>query len=187
MYTTPEQVEALLSCKQPAPAPALQNEGLISGQGELPYSDYHVGLGTYETSGCPYIATYNAMQLIGKPQNLSQVANDYLSCYGTVGYGSLGVRPSSIMKYLRSHDVPYTGSFSPEKLTVNVSEGDVFIFTIWNTKGDLTAGWHTMTAIYALGQYRVYNRTNSRTDYKSYDSLNEACEDGVWLYGLLIN
>ena len=164
-----------------ASTPQDQISGVINGQALLPYADYLIGFGSYGFSGCQYIAVYNAMQLIGKPQSLADVTNEVFS-YGAVANGLCGAGPWAAISYFSAHDVDYIGSSSADALVAYISEGSVIVFTVW-----CSAGWHAMTALYTQGGYLVFNRYNDRNEIRKYSSLEEAYTEGMWLYGILIN
>ena len=164
-----------------ASTPQDQISGVINGQALLPYSDFWIGLGSYGRSGCQYIAVYNAMQLIGKPQSLADITNEVFSS-GAVAYGLFGAGPWAAASYFSAHDVDYVGSFSADTLVSDISVGSVIVFTIWSS-----SGWHAMTALYTNGEYKVFNRFNDKDYIFPYKSLNEAYANGGWIYGLRID
>ena len=166
---------------QIANTPLEQTEGLINGQANLPYSDHSIGLGSYGKSGCPYIATYNTMQLIGKPQPLALVTAEVF-LYGAVAFGAGGAGPWGTAAYFRAHGINYKGSFSADKLTTDIAEGSVITFTAW-----YPGGWHAMAALYTNGEYWVFNRYNDDDQHRIYSSLGEAYSNGWWIYGFRID
>lgn len=165
----------------PAPTPEEQTYGVVNGQDLLPYADEKIGWGTYGKSGCAYIATYNAMQLIGDPQSLQSVV-DEMFWYGAVAFGAGGAGPWATSKYLKKHGINYTGSFSVTELTENISEGSVVVFTAM-----YPGGWHAMAALYTDGEYWVFNRSNKNASHVPYSSLDEAFSNGWWIYGMRID
>ena len=170
-----------------ANTPEEQTSGMINGQGRLPYSNNRIGLGTYGSSGCAYIAVYNAMQLIGKGKSLHSITQDFLYKYGVVFFGAGGVAPMQIEAYIQSQGIAYTSSSSMSDLTDNISEGSVIIFTVWNDKSDIFSGWHAMTALYTEGSYLVFNQYNDSKTFSEFSSLDEAFPKGVWLHGIRID
>ena len=164
-----------------ASTPQNQISGAINGQALLPYADSPIGFGTYGISGCQYIAVYNAMQLIGKPQSLASVTNEIFS-YGAVAWGLFGAGPWAAASYFSAHDVDYVGSFSADTLVADISEGSVIVFTAW-----CSAGWHAMTALYTKGEYIIFNRYDNLSETKTYESLSDAYSNGWWIYGIRID
>ena len=160
-----------------------QTEGTINGQGILPYANDPLGFSTYARSGCAVIAIYNAMQLLGKPQSLGSTADEFLFYCGSIGFGLGGVGPWSFDNYFRRHDVDYTRLPSYDKLTDNISEGDIIVFTAMNKKWNPFGGFHTMTAQYINGEYQVYNLYNNSVSAKAFSDLRDAFENGRWIYG----
>lgn len=164
-----------------AETPLTQTDGVINGQARLPYADYRIGLGSYGISGCAYIATYNAMQLIGKPQSLALVTMEVFA-YGAVALGAGGAGPWGTAAYFNAHGIEYEGSFFANRLTSNISEGSVITFTAW-----YPGGWHAMTARYTNGEYWVYNRYNHDVQCTIYTSLSDAYSNGWWIYGFRLD
>ena len=164
-----------------ASTPQNQISGAINGQALLPYADSPMGFGTYGINGCQYIAVYNAMQLIGKPQSLADIACEVF-WYGAVAFGAGGAGPWGAAVYFDIHDVDYVGSFSADTLVADISEGSVIVFTTWSS-----SGWHAMTALYINGKYMVFNRFNSEEKTLPYESLSEVYTNGGWIYGLRID
>ena len=169
-----------------ANTPEEQIVGMVNGQGKLPYSDERIWLGSYEKSGCAFIAIYNAMQLAGKPQSLASIVTEVCRYHGTVCYAAGGFAPWSVESYFSAHGINYTGYFSIDSLNQNISEGSIIVFTIMNDRSDLFKGWHAMTALYTNGDFLIFNYRNDSDNYVRFSSLEEACSKGVFLYGILI-
>ena len=169
-----------------AKTPDEQVTGMVNGQGNLPYSNTSIGLGTYGKSGCAYIAIYNALQLIRKPKSLGSVTEEVYWDHGTLFFGAGGVSPWSMESYFTANGIQTSGAYSVESLTASISEGDVIVFTVFNSKNNIFNGWHAMTALYTGGNYLVFNQYNNSTTYNKYSSLNEAFSNGVWIYGMRI-
>ena len=124
---------------------------------------------------------YNAMQLIDQPQSLAIITME-IFMYGAVAWGAGGTGPWAFAAYLNTHGVDYIGSFCADKLTANISEGAVIIFTAW-----YPGGWHAMAALYTNGEYRVFNRYSDDTKDATYSKLSDAYSNGWWVYGFLLN
>lgn len=170
-----------------ANTPENQTWGMVNGQATLPYAGTSIGLGSYERSGCAYIASYNAMQLLGQPQSLQAITDEFFWQHGMVAFGAGGAGPWSINNYFTYHNIEFTGSQSSSKLTNSITEGSILVFTIWNNKHNIFEGWHAMTALYTQGNYLVFNRYNDAKDYESYPSIDAAIAKGAWIYGICID
>ena len=166
---------------QIAQTPKEQIRGVINGQATLPYSNMRIGLGSYGKTGCPYIATYNAMQLIGKPQSLESITFE-MFWYGAVAYGAGGAGPWATASFFDAHNVDYTGFYSADSLVSDIAEGSVIVFTVF-----YPTGWHAMAALYSNREYWVFNHSNLNTDKSVYSSLSDAYSGGKWLYGFRID
>ena len=160
--------------------------GLIHNQQTFLYSAEDVGLSTYSASGCAIIATYNAMQLLGKPTSLGSIRDEYLYQHGTILFGLGGCGPWSFDNYFESHGINCTGYSSLASLEANVSEGDVIIFTVMNTWYNAFDGFHTMAAQYIGGVYLVYNAFSYSTSASPVHALTALYENDLWIYGYIV-
>ena len=89
-------------------------------------------------------------------------------------------------KYMEAHGVPCFGSASPSALTANISDGDVILFTMMNSKTDLSRGWHSIAVVHYGGYYFAFNDDPYQTKYTTHTSLEEVYSDGIFLYGVRI-
>lgn len=171
--------------KDCAQTPAAQTAGLINGQALLPYASTPICLGSYGKSGCTYIALYNAMQLLGRPQALGQIVREVFP-YGAVLFGLLGAGPWGMIHYLKRHGICYTASCSPAVLTEGIAQEDVVVFTAVNDRRSLLRGWHSMAVQYLDGRYHVYNRYSASPVCHVYDTFEEIFREGIFLRGARI-
>ena len=119
--------------------------------------------------------------MIGQPQSLFSIAAEEFWT-GSVALGAGGAGPWAAASYFRAHGIDCVGSFSPDNLVADISEGCVIVFTTWHPKG-----WHAMTALYENGEYTVYNRFDNMTEPKIYEALSKVYSNGGWVYGFRID
>ena len=161
-----------------------KKNGLIHDQARFPYSEEAVGLGSYADSGCAIIATYNALQLLGKTVSLGSIRDEYLFKHGTILLGLGGVGPWSFDDYFESHGINCAGYLSFDSLHANISEGGVVIFTLMNDVSNITKGFHTMAAQYVNGKYHVYNGYSSGVQVVS--NLRDVNSGNMWIWGYIV-
>ena len=166
---------------QIANTPKEQTWGVINGQGTLPYANVAIGFGSYGKSGCQYIAMYNLLQLIGKPQSLESITVEMYD-YGAVLGGAGGAGPWAAARFLQNHNIAHVGSFSAEKLAAGITEGSVITFTVM-----YPTGWHAMTALYINNEYWVFNRYDQEIRHIPFSSISDTVVGGWWIYGIRVD
>ena len=159
--------------------------GLINNQSKFLYSGEAVGFGSYANSGCAVIATYNAMQLLGRNASLGAIRDEYLYKHGSILFGLGGVGPWSFDDYFENHGINCTGYSSYTSLNANIAEGDVVVFTVMNNRNNIFAGFHTMCAQYIDGTYLVYN-AYSNSPFPSGRDLSSIYPNQLWIYGYIV-
>ena len=161
-------------------------EGLINGQAVFDYANEKCGLGTYAKNGCGVIAIYNAMQLLKKPQSLSSIETAFQYKYGMILYGLGGIDPWSFGEYFDSKNIAYKGYNSYTDLEGDLSNGDVIVFTVRNSRRNILRGYHTMAARFIGGRFVVYNISSIITTPTPVNSLDPVYGDAMWIYGYIV-
>lgn len=161
-----------------------QTDGLILDQENYMYSNKSFGWGSIAESGCAPIAIYNAMWLLGVPQSLGHICDEFLYKHGTLLFGKWGVAPWQLEKYFSAHEISYTGFSSSFQLENAVSSGDVIVFTLMNNVQQPGKGFHTMAALYTGGRFVVYNGYDG--GYTSVQHLYELGALRGWVYGYIV-
>ena len=163
-----------------------KTEGLINGQAVFEFANEKCGLGTYAKNGCGVIAIYNAMQLLKKNQSLGSIETAFQYKYGMILYGLGGIGPWSFGEYFDSKNIKYKGYSSYANLERDLSNGDVIVFTVRNSRKNIFKGYHTMAARFIGGRFVVYNISSIITTPTSVNSLDPVYDDSKWIYGYIV-
>ena len=163
-----------------------QKSGFINGQSNQPYSKDSFGLGSYGSSGCAVIATYNALQFKRHQMSLSSIAEEYLLRDGTLLFGAFGVDPLSIHSFLVWNKVKHKTYLNGSSLEKAMKGNDVAIITIMNDRDDVFAGFHTVAVRCNGNEYDVYNHDNRKDKPQTLCSLSELWKEGYFICGYLL-
>ncbi|WP_313130302.1 hypothetical protein [Anaerocolumna sp.] len=104
---------------------SVTNDGLIINQSELktiPYGKY-----TSDYNGCGWIATYNAMKLLGEKVEVEEVLY-YLNKY-TILEGRFGTNPFGIKKYFEEQNYDFRHAFLSRKLKAKKNAVGILLYT----------------------------------------------------------
>jgi hypothetical protein len=104
---------------------ALSRDGLIIDQSQLktiPYGKY-----TSDYNGCGWIATYNAMKLLGEEADVEEVLH-YLNKY-TILEGRFGTNPFGIKRYFEKHDYDFRYAFLSRRLEAKKNAVGILLYT----------------------------------------------------------
>jgi hypothetical protein len=154
-------------------------QGMIIDQDEM--YKYKYGNNTSENNGCGWIATYNALQVLGNPQKAEDIIRSYEK-NGVLMGGTLGTNPYGIGKLFEDfgYQVDYTvTSFTPEKVSgllggVKSSFNDDFtgdVNIVVYIRNEPSA--HYVTFVEAGdGKYEFYNDDYGvKNDIKTYEEF----------------
>ena len=159
------QTNRLLEDKLPA--------GLLNAQDMGVLRQYRYGLFSFGWCGCEVIATYNFLQMIGKPQPLCEIAREIYRC-GHLLLGFFGTNVYVLQRYLRRHGIAaYHTTDQTEFLTL-APKGACGIVSFWTGK-PLRSSIHTVA--YRMepdGRVTVFNRYNKKDFDHVYDTLTDA-------------
>ena len=114
-------------------------------------------------NGCGWVATYNALILLGNPQHPAEIVNYFETIGGTVFGGVFGTYPNSIVNYLSEMGYSVGHTLFPQ-ITLNIDDA------IKASRVSILAYAHTSAAHYVAVEYRedtgrfiVYNDGFART------------------------
>jgi len=164
--------------------PAMDDDGLLNGQGREALRAMRFGLASVGRAGCESIAVFNALRLLSLSRPLPEIIRDMeQGGYMRLG-GHLGAAPY-FQPLLRRYGAR-TRAVSPRKLQRLADEGAlspgaVFLCSIWNDRLLPFKGLHTFTLLYApdeRGGWLAYNRFNSDKARRRYDSLRGVLRNG---------
>jgi len=149
----------------------------VDHQSRRPASDIRMGVnegyneGWY--NGCGWIATYNALIILGKPVHPAEIVRSFETNVGIVLGGVFGTYPNAIVDYLNYMGFNVTHTLFPQ-LTMNIDE------VIKSSKVSILAYAHTSAAHYIAIEYRedidkfiVYNDSFARVRSENLVFQNE--------------
>jgi len=129
-------------------------------------------------NGCGWIATYNALLILGKPIHPAEIVKHFEENAGTVFGGVFGTYPNAIDAYIKSFGYNTTHTVFPQ-ISLNIDE------TIKASKVAILAYLHTSAAHYVTIEYRedidkfvVYNDGSARV-YSENTGSREETETGA--------
>ena len=140
-------------------------DDLIYNQTKIPKDQWRYGLRTSAATGCGWIATYNALRLMGyhpKPEQLIRYYERQLPLI----HGNGGTIIQGPAFFFRHHGFPVQTLSVTERFDEAVKESDVSIlFYYWREKFKI--GAHFVTVRYRDGQFIGYNtyRTSEGPDH----------------------
>ena len=147
-------------------------DDLIFNQRQIPKQQWRYGLRTSAATGCGWIATYNALRLLGsraKPEDLIRYYERQLPLI----HGNAGTSFWGPAVCFRQWGYPVTMEFRPERFDGLAKESDVCIlFYHWRNKWKLGAHFvalrHTQRGFVG---YNTYKNSNGEDFYG--ESLRE--------------
>jgi len=142
-------------------------QSLIDNQNQRPANLIRMGTtegmneGWY--NGCGWIATYNALILLGNPKHPAEIVRYFEESGGTVFDGVFGTYPNTIESYLRSLGYSVSHTLLPQ-LTMDIDDA------IKSSRVSILAYTHTRAAHYIAIEYNedldkfiIYNDSFART------------------------
>ena len=151
---------------------ALLPQGMLNGQGEGTLADFRYGLFSFGWCGCEIIATYNLLQMAGKPEPLSEISREIYR-YGHILFGFFGTNVYVLRHYLKKHGISAETVY--RKQTFLDSPGDYGVVSFWTKpKRVLLSSIHTVAYRTHDGGVTVFNRFNNRDHAYEYASMDEA-------------
>lgn len=104
---------------------SLSRDGLIINQSKLktiPYGKY-----TSDYNGCGWIATYNAMKLLGEKVEVKEIIR-YLDKYNILD-GKVGTNPIGIKKYFEEQNLSFRSSVLSKRLQAKKHAVGILLYT----------------------------------------------------------
>lgn len=80
---------------------SLKFSGYIYGQANGNAAKARMGFWSGKTNGCGWIATYNALKILGKSVHPKNIIYFY-ECWGSILQGTFGILPDAVADYFRS-------------------------------------------------------------------------------------
>ncbi len=140
---------------------------MIHGQSTGETAKIRYGLFPMSFNGCEVISVFNALEYLGKQKPLGEVVK-YMRRFAVL-FGLFGCNVYSIGKALKHFGV------ESRRCDIN-SAGDTFILSSW-TGTPFLSSIHTVFCVRENGRIKVYNRFNSCTCERFYDSPEKIFEN----------
>lgn len=141
-------------------------DDLIYNQTKIPKQQWRYGLRSSAATGCGWIATYNALRLMGykpKPEELIRYYERQLPLI----HGNIGTSVQGPARFFRHHGFRVETLSVTERFDEAAKEADVsIVFYYWRKK--FKFGAHFVTVRYADGKFTGYNTfttSNGPDDY----------------------
>lgn len=152
---------------------ALLPKGMLNGQGMGTLARFRYGLFSFGWCGCEIIATYNLLQMLGRPEKLSRIAREIYR-YGHVLLGFFGTNVYVLSYYLKRHGIPARTVY--RKRAFFRDPGTCGVVSFWTKpKRVLTSSVHTVAyRTQEGGGVTVYNRFNNRDCAYHFASIEDA-------------
>ncbi len=140
---------------------------MINGQDIGEVARIRYGLFPMSFNGCEVISVCNALEYSGKPRNVREVAK-YMLRYAMV-FGLFGCNPFCIGRALKHFGI------ESRRCDIN-SAGNAFILSSW-TGIPFLSTIHTVFCVREGGRIKVYNRYNSCTCERWFDTVEKVFEN----------
>lgn len=140
---------------------------MINGQNIGEVAKIRYGLFPMSFNGCEVISVCNALEYLGKPQNVKTVSK-FMFRYAML-FGLFGCNPYFIGRALKHFGV------ESKRCDIN-SAGKAFILSAWTGKPFLST-IHTVFCVRESGRIKVFNRYNGTTKERWYDSVEKIFEN----------
>ena len=128
---------------------------LIYNQTKIPKDQWRYGLRTSAATGCGWIATYNALRLMGYKPKQEELIRYYEHQFPLV-YGNAGTLAQGPAVFFQKHGFSVETLSVTEKFDAAAKNADVCIlFYYWQKK--LKFGAHFVTVQYKDGKFTGYN------------------------------
>jgi len=147
---------------------------LIYNQRDIPKDKWRYGLRSSAATGCGWIATYNALRLLGYKVDPEKLITYYESCFPIIN-GNFGTFISSPVRFFKSKGFKVRTCAKLQSFDEIARESDVCImFFFWHSKRRF--GAHYVTVQYSNGKFYGYN---TFSDSDSADNYGESLEKFV--------
>ena len=119
-------------------------------------SKLRLGITEMKNNGCEVIAAYNALKVLGKPQDIRAIAYSF-ETDGQMLLGAFGTNPYAVGRYFEKIGYNVKTIEGDDILTKPTPKADAYIVSFWNSD-DVTDALHTVAARRTKdGGYEVFN------------------------------
>ena len=132
----------------------LRITGYIYNQNTGVASQYWFGLFRSSHNGCGWIATYNALIMLGNPQEPYKIIS-YYEKWGALVYGAAGILPTAVAGYFRSRGYTVKVSYNTSKFDTQAKSNTANVLFYWHDNGahNIAVRWNGWEFI----GYNVYS------------------------------
>ncbi len=147
--------------------------GYILNQKQGNAAKVRMGLYTSDRSGCPWIATYNALVALGEKNINHTNIISYFELWGCILQNTFGVLPDSVADYFRMIGYKHVDEYYfPSDIDSIVKKYRVTILFYAHS-----SGCHYIMVKYYNDAFYVYNEYNDDWSYKVWFSVNQKFEE----------
>ena len=130
--------------------------GYINDQNSGAVSKLRLGVTNMKNNGCEVIAAYNALKVLGKPQDIRAIAYSF-ETDGQMLLGAFGTNPYAVGRYFEKIGYNVKTIEGDDILTKPTPKADAYIVSFWNSD-DVTDALHTVAARKTKdGGYELFN------------------------------
>ena len=146
----------------------LKFSGYIYGQANGSAAKARMGLLSGKNNGCGWIATYNALKILGKTIHPKNIIYFY-ECWGSILQGAFGVLPDAVADFFRLQGRKVsTLNLTRKGIDKKIKSSKVSILCYAHSKG-----LHYIAIKWTGKKFQVYNITGFETTFSEKDSIEK--------------
>ena len=151
----------------------LKFSGYIYGQAKGNAAKARMGLWRGETNGCGWIATYNALKILGKSIHPKHIIYFY-ECWGSILQGTFGVLPDAVADYFRAQGRKVSMlNLTNKGIDKKIKSSKVSILCYAHSKG-----LHYVAIKWDGKNFQVYNITGYENSPQKESSIEKFLKKG---------
>ena len=151
----------------------LSFSGYIYGQAKGNAAKARMGLWSGKTNGCGWIATYNALKILGKSVHPKNIIYFY-ECWGSILQGAFGILPDAVADYFRLQGRKVSMlNLTNSGIDKKIKSSKVSILCYAHS-----SGLHYIAVRWTGKEFEAFNVYNNSTASKKYKSMEQFLKDG---------
>ncbi len=159
-------------------------DAMLNGQAVIETRHMRFGLASMARVGSGAVAIYNLLLLLGKAEDFAKTAAEVYRSSACL-FGLLGVRPSRLSRFFESHYIPVRRAESYFQFTEKMTECRYCVLCS-RTGRSIFSPVRVVTVENRNGEYRVYNRFDSRRCVYSFRTPAEICGDKNFILAYMV-
>ncbi len=162
---------------------------MINGQGVTEgIKDLRVGANNTAGNGCGWIATYNALQLLGKYQPPAEIIKELDEMGGLRVNGNFGYNAQAITNYLNNHECNATYHTTPPESFNGILKNNNVVILQYTWANERKIGGHYVTVTYDPRKdgYIIYNLDDEPPTEVFETSIDEWIENEGYVMSYII-